>query len=372
MIARWLQRHPLAGPIAGAVAIALALPGLWVDRRMFFAAWLAAWWFWLGLLLGALTNVWVHRLTGGRWGEALRPVTLALAQRMPWLLLLGVPLAAGLPLLYPWAADPSGHWAAELTRPAFVQAWLAPHVVEGRFVFYLVLWGLLARPAVLGRKGLTAAALVGHVLFTSLAAIDLLASLVTGWFSTAFGAIVLSAQAMGGAALATLLLAAAWPPAGAARLKPPLWRDLGNLMLMWMLLWAYMAFMQYLIIWSENLPHEIRWYLPRVRGPWSAVAMALIALQVVVPFFALLLRALKDAPQRLRWIAALLVATQALDSCWLVLPSVAPHDALAWWLAPLLILGIGLLVFGRLPQPGPLPDFNDKEARRHAAAASHA
>jgi uncharacterized membrane protein YhaH (DUF805 family) len=356
-------------PLLGVIAIALALPGLWLDGRLFFAAWLSAWWFWVGIVLGAFTNIWVHRLTGGRWGEAMRPVTLALGRRMPWLLLLGLPLGAGLAQLYPWAADPSGHWAAGMTRPAFVQAWLAPHFVELRLLAYLVVWYLVTRPGSLVRKGASAVALLAHVFVTSLAAMDLLASLVVGWYSTAFGVVVLAGQAMGGAALVTALLAWAWPPAGAGALKPPLWRDLGNLMLMWLLMWAYLAFMQYLIIWSENLPHEIAWYLPRVDTGWRGIAIALVLLQVVVPFFALLMRRLKDVPQRIAWVAALLVATQALNSCWLVLPSVSPHDPLGWWLVPLLTVGIGLLVFGRLPEPETATRFAlDPSEARHAAA----
>ena len=32
------------------------------------------------------------------------------------------------------------------------------------------------------------------------------------------------------------------------------------------MLWAYMAFSQFLIIWSGNLPEEIPWYLRRLDG----------------------------------------------------------------------------------------------------------
>ena len=39
--------------------------------------------------------------------------------------------------------------------------------------------------------------------------------------------------------------------------------DLGNLMLAFVMLWAYMSFSQFLIIWSGNLTEEIPWYLRR-------------------------------------------------------------------------------------------------------------
>ncbi len=37
--------------------------------------------------------------------------------------------------------------------------------------------------------------------------------------------------------------------------------DLGNLLLAFVMLWAYMSFCQYLIVWSGNLTEEIPWYL---------------------------------------------------------------------------------------------------------------
>ena len=66
--------------------------------------------------------------------------------------------------------------------------------------------------------------------------------------------------------------------------------DLGNLMLAFTMLWAYMSFCQYLIIWSGNLPEEIPWYLRRTRGGWQWVALALILFHFFLPFFVLLFR----------------------------------------------------------------------------------
>jgi len=47
-------------------------------------------------------------------------------------------------------------------------------------------------------------------------------------------------------------------------------------------------------------------------------------------------------------VAALLLAANALDAAWTVLPSVDPHDLNAWWLAPLVFAGMGLMLFGGL------------------------
>jgi hypothetical protein len=48
------------------LALLLALPGLAFAPALFFASWLAAWWFCVGLAMGAQANCWMQALTGGR------------------------------------------------------------------------------------------------------------------------------------------------------------------------------------------------------------------------------------------------------------------------------------------------------------------
>ncbi|HET8749044.1 MAG TPA: hypothetical protein VFM98_25855 [Ramlibacter sp.] len=279
--------------------------------RWLLALWLAAWWWCLGLVLGAYVNTWVHQLTGGGWGAPFVVLVPRMARAMPWLLLGLLPVALGAGILYPWARDPS--WLGALAHPDFPSLWLAQPFFTLRLVIYAAGWWCITRPWMLARKGRTAAALVLYTVITSLAAVDLLASLVPGWYSTAFGLVAMSVQALSGAALATLL-------AVRAELAVP-WRDLGNLQLMWVMSWAYLAFMQFLIIWAENLPREIAWYLPRLSGGWQYAALALVLAQLVLPFLALLLRRVKDDPAQLRWVAAWLLAATAFDALWMVLPS---------------------------------------------------
>lgn len=338
----------------GLLALALALPGLAIDPRMFFAAWLAAWWTCLGIALGALANVWMQRLSGGQWGEALRPVAFALARRIPWVLLLGVPVAIGIPWLYPWAAA-DAHWLDGIARPAFLSSWLQPSFFVARLAVYALVWWWLAQqrdPAL--SKGRAAASLLVWAMITSLAAIDLLMSLVAGWYSTGFGLIVLTSQMYGGAAfaIAAAATAGALPPALSDRLpeRLPLGRDLGNLLLMYAMTWGYLAFMQFLIIWAENLPREISWYLPRLHTGWRWFGLVVVLAYLVVPFLLLLFRALKDRAQRLATIAWALVAAQILYSTWLVVPSVDAHSPHAWWLVPLCAFGLLLVLFGSVPR----------------------
>jgi hypothetical protein len=65
---------------------------------------------------------------------------------------------------------------------------------------------------------------------------------------------------------------------------------------------------------------------------------------------ALLFRAVKDRPERLAFVAFTILGANALDVAWLVLPSVAPHSLNGWWLLPLLLAAMGLLLFGGLTE----------------------
>jgi hypothetical protein len=345
--------------VAGAAMLALSAAGLWIAPRMFLGAWLAAWWWCLGLVLGSFVNAWMHVLTGGAWGAPVRAAALLLARRMPWLLLALAPVALGTRILYPWAADPDGEWLKIYAHPSFPHAWLSRPFFLVRLALYACAWWWLASPASLEGKGRAAASLVLHTLVTSLAAVDLLMSLVPGWYSTGFGLVALSTQALSGAAVAVVFAALGEPSRWRALTAGvPIWRDLGNLLLMWTMGWAYLAFMQFLIIWAENLPREIAWYMPRLQTGWVLIAIALVLLQLVLPFLALLVRSIKDQPPRLAMVAALMLAASALDAAWLVLPSVDAHNLYGWWLQPLALAGMALLLFG---------DFETQGRPRHAS-----
>ncbi|WP_427913518.1 hypothetical protein ACPWT1_00665 [Ramlibacter sp. MMS24-I3-19] len=330
--------------LAGLVLLLLVALGTAVSVRVALACALAAWWWALGLVLGVFINAWMHALTGGNWGLPVRETALALSRRVPWLLLGLVVIAATVGQLYPWASLPSTEWTRAMARPAFVRAWLSPTAFVIRLVLYAAAWWWVTRPASLASKGRAAASMVVCVVATSLASVDLLMSLVPGWFSTAFGLVVLSTQALAGAAAVVplALLRRTWPAAREA----PVSRDIGNLLLMWVMSWGYLAFMQFLVIWAENIPRETSWYVPRLQTGWHWVGIGLWLLQLAVAFLALLFRGVKDRPGRLLPVAVLLLATTALDCVWTVLPSVDPHSLHGWWLAPLAVLGMALLLLG--------------------------
>jgi hypothetical protein len=102
--------------------------------------------------------------------------------------------------------------------------------------------------------------------------------------------------------------------------------DLGNLLLAFVMLWAYMSFSQYLIIWSGNLTEEIPWYLRRTRGGWEWVALGLIVCQFSLPFLLLLIRENKRRQRSLLLVSLLILVMHWVDLVWLVIPASADVD----------------------------------------------
>ena len=153
----------------GVAGLALAALGWWLNRQGFYAGWLAAFTLLLGWSLGSVALLLIHRLTGGRWGDALRPALRIGASTVALLLPACVPLVLGLAWLYPWARPGAPGNASTLNLPFFA--------VRG--AIYLVVWFVLA-VAVLRVGTLARIAPLGLLLLaftTTFAAIDTTMSL---------------------------------------------------------------------------------------------------------------------------------------------------------------------------------------------------
>ncbi|HWO42748.1 MAG TPA: hypothetical protein VNO43_13190, partial [Candidatus Eisenbacteria bacterium] len=184
--------------------------------------------------------------------------------------------------------------------------------------------------------------LVVYVLTITFASIDWLMSLEPRWYSTIYGVHFLGGHALSAFAFAILfagILARREPLSGVvttARLF-----DLGNLLLAFVMLWAYFSFSQWLIIWSGNLPEEILWYTRRNSGGWEWVARALIVFNFFLPFLLLLSRATKRRPAFLAAVAGGVVMMRLIDVFWYVAPAFHPGAFTIHWMDILAPAGIG-------------------------------
>ncbi|HVU33249.1 MAG TPA: hypothetical protein VHE61_07430, partial [Opitutaceae bacterium] len=169
-----------------------------------------------------------------------------------------------------------------------------------------------------GPVGLIVLVFMLHLLST-----DWFILLDPGWYSTDFPLVWISGQAIAGIAVA--IAAAAWfgdkDPRERGSSGHVRGLDWGNLLLASVMVWAYVAFVQLLIIWSGNLPAEIAWYRHRSNGDWRWVAVALAVIAFAIPFFLLLSRRTKKHRRGLLAVALFLFGGQLLYTIWMIVPA---------------------------------------------------
>ena len=368
-----LQRTML---VLGLVGVALLVLGGLADPDQLFRSWLVGYLYWLGPTLGSMAVVMLHNMTGGAWGFAVRRLLEAGMRNLPLMLVAFVPVAMGVPRLYEWAdpeivaGDPVlQHKAAYLNVPFFL----------GRAAAYFAIWLFLAYgmmrlfarydrslsiAALRRTKTFSGVGLVAYVLTMSFAAFDWSMSLEPHWFSTIYGVHYVVGQVLTTLALAIVVASRLVRHEPFSRwIEPGHFHDLGNLLLAFVMLWAYVSFSQFLIVWSGNLPEETPYYLARLGTGWQAMAVVLVAFHFAVPFLVLLSRRRKRRPGSLALIALGLLVLRFVDYYWLVAPAFAhggqPHFHWMDLAAPIAIGALWIWLFVRNLRGRPLVSLQD-------------
>jgi hypothetical protein len=372
-----IQRRLL---IAGAAGGAISIVGLLMNPAQFFQSYLIGYMLVLGATLGCFALVMIHQLSGGGWGVLVRRPMGAAMRVLPVLTVLFVPIAFGMHHLYEWthedvvAADKVLRGKqVYLNVPFFLARAAFYFAVWNGFSYFLNAWSLeqdrTGDPRLSRRMQLLAGGgLVAYGLTVTFAAFDWMMSLSPHWFSTIYGVLIMGGQGL--TALALLIVTLAW-----LSRRPPLegivvsdhFHDLGNLLLAFVMLWAYFSFSQYLIIWSGNLPEEITWYLHRLQPGWRPVALLLVVFHFAAPFVLLLSRAIKRQPQLLVKVAAGILVARLVELFWLVAPEFHRHGLTVSWMdivvpASLALIWTGCFIWqlrGRAILPVHDPQFDE-------------
>lgn len=350
-----LERLALIAAAGGAVAFAvLAFTPVAGPHPLTQAAvsYSVAFHFWLAVPLGCLVVLMIQYLTGGAWGVLLRPVLEASSRTLALLAVLFVPVAAalffGAASPYPWARPLEQVARGEVLDDLRAKTRLLnPAFVLVRAVGYFAVWIALgyflrawsarwrAGDATAGERlpALSGPGLIAYAVTVTFAAIDWVMSLEPFWTSTMYPPLYAVGQITTGFAFATVaaVLLSRHPPL-AGRVTTKHLRDLGGLLLTFVMFWAYLAFSQFLLIWAGNLPDETPYYLKRMRGGWEWAGLALIVLHFAVPFLALLFRDVKENGSALLWVALGVLVMRFVDVLWWV-EAAFPHDDLGFfWL----------------------------------------
>ena len=325
--------------VAGIVGLAALVPGAllaWWYPGALAPAWRCAVFICIGPAAGSLVFGFIQQMTGGVWAQDLRAFLLSGIRLLPWMWLLLLPLL-GQGLREPIAGPGFGY----ATSTAF-----SLRTVLYGAVFFLMAsamrraWLKDGRPEKLGWVGPLGAIVL--LFMTHLLASDWLASLDLHWHSTAFPMIWLCGQAVAGLAVAILgaILAGAdvAQPIGYHR---SLGIDWGSLLFSAAMFWCYVAFSQFIVVWSGNLPDEASWYTRRLHGLGRYVPFALLVLQFVAPLVVLLSRRAKQKRWSLAMVSLMLLFAQSLHTAWTILGGFPEAPAATPWLALIFAFMLG-------------------------------
>lgn len=265
------------------------------------------------------------------------------------------PLAAGMVV---WAAIVTacrGTWMGESRATALLGLWFAPVSIAAYFLLWIgvqswagwlryddlknaawvnssfiyvrdgvaliVFWVLaywFARRSKDGtHRGLAGLFILTYCLVFSLIGFDLVMALDPHWVSSLFGGYFFISGLYIAVAAWTLLSLMERP---SARLTPV--ADLAKLIVAFSLLTTYMMYSQLLPMWYENMPHEVRFVIPRLQfTPWSGLSLVLLTTIYLGPLVFLLPRKAKTNVNYMRAAALLILVGMWFERWWLVGPT---------------------------------------------------
>jgi hypothetical protein len=353
-----IARAQMPSLVIGIIGAIACLAGFVINRDEFFKAYLPSYIFWFEINAGALGILMLQYVTGGEWGVLIRRPLGAAARSMFIMVLFFIPIAIGMQHIYPWA-DPDivAHDSVLQAK----QIYLNRTFFLGRAAFFFACWLLWAwriralslrfyedraPETELARRKWAALGLPMIVLTLTFTAIDWMMSLEPKWYSSMYGITFVVSCGLSAYAYVTFLLTQlAKTKAMAGILKPSHFRDLGNLMLAFVMFWAYTGFSQFLLIWYGNIREEVPYYLKREHGMWGFIALMLILFHFFLPFFMLLMRSIKDRPQTIAIVAVIILAMRYIHTYWLIGPAYYGDRFYFSWMSIAALLAISGIWF---------------------------
>lgn len=357
--------------LIGLVVGVLGLVGLGIGfatdpgQQHFYQSYLIGWLLWNGVAVAYLGILMLHHMVGGNWGYVNRRFIEAGAMTSIVMLVLAIPILVpnmGMHHLYEWT-----HLDVVRNDPILTEK--APYLnlpffyvrVAIYFAFWIGAAFLLNSWSKQNDKDgsgsfrtkarlLSGPGLLVYVLLYTFYIVDFSMSLEPHWMSTIFALMVMVGATLSTWSLTALLMLAfrKTEPLNHVLTTQRFW-DIGNLMLGFTMLWAYMAFSQYLIGWQANLPEEAMYYEPRTHGAFGYILIGLVIFHFAIPFFLLLQRGVKKAPQWLAIVAVLLIVMRFVDIYWHVKASFDTTPAYNFYwtdvVAPFAIGGVWLAGF---------------------------
>ena len=398
----WKTRALIVALVFAVIAVGLAfLDGHGFDLDHVLRAWLLGTVLTFGWSVGGLALLMVQYVTGGKWGLLLRRPLEAMSRTLPvvfaYWLVIAIAMFTG--RLYLWAqvngADPRNVAAAlksgfineaQAHAIEFKRPMLNPDMFFAIGIFCFLVWAYyswrlnklgLQRDAdspantpmwIKKMENISGPGILVYSLTMTAAVIYWVMSLDPTWYSSVYGLLFLVGQGYSVLALGiivTISLSAAEPFKTILRATEQ--HDLGKFTMAFVMLNIYLAFSQFLIIWSGNLPEEIPWYIDRFAGGWAVIITLDFLFHWLIPFSLLLSRDIKRNKKRLVLVCQWMIFAKAFDLFWLIEPNFKDaarnlhfsFGILEYAAVPVVMVAIWVYIFCTRLQMRPLVQTND-------------
>ncbi len=345
----WRSRALMIGVIFSVIAAGLAFADGSIDHVL--RAWVLGTTLTFGWTVGGLAMLMVQYCSGGKWGLLLRRPLEAMSRTLPLVFIYWLGLAFSMKRLYLWALYTNASDTAAALKSGliteiqahclnFKRPMLNPVTFLWVNLLCFAIWGFytwrlnsmaLRREAdspantpywIKKFENISGPGIVVYSLTMTAVVIYWIMSMDVTWFSSVYGLLFLVGEGYSVLAfgiIVSIALSKAEPFKTILRQTEQ--HDLGKLTFAFVMLNIYLAFGQFLIIWSGNLPDEIPWYLDRIRGHWGIIITLDFIFHWLIPFSMLLSRDIKRNKKRLTRVCQWMIFAKAFDLFWLIEPN---------------------------------------------------
>jgi hypothetical protein len=337
------------GAIFSVVAALLALADGSTDHLL--RAWVLGMVLTFGWSVGGLALLMVQYCSGGKWGLLLRRPLEAMSRSLPVVFVYWLVVVIFRKRLFLWAQYTSDSDTAAALKAGLINE-IQKHCLDFKrpmlnpYTFMIVgvlcfaiwtfyTWRLTSLALKRDTEGpettpfwikklenISGPGIVVYSLTMTSAVIYWVMSMDPTWYSSVYGLLFLVGQGYSVLAfgiIVSISLSKAEPFKTILRQTEQ--HDLGKLTFAFVMLNIYLAFGQFLIIWSGNLPEEIPWYLDRIRGHWGIIITLDFIFHWLIPFTMLLSRDIKRNKKRLVRVCQWMIFAKAFDLFWLIEPN---------------------------------------------------
>jgi hypothetical protein len=346
----WRTKALVIGAVFSVIAAGLAFADGSIDHVL--RAWLLGLMLTFGWAVGGLALLMVQYLTGGKWGLLLRRPLEAMSRTLPLVFGYWLVIAVFAKKLYMWASPAMVDDGVKrgLITPdqlemiqhaiSFKQPMLNVNMFWLISIFCFTVWwfytwrlnrlglerdkdSIANTPYWIKRlENISGPGVLVYSLTMTACVIYWVMSLDPTWYSSVYGLLFLVGQGYSVLAL-SIIVAVSLSKAEPFKtiLRQTEQHDLGKFTFAFVMLNIYLAFAQFLIIWSGNLPEEIPWYLDRIRGHWGIIITLDFIFHWLIPFTLLLSRDIKRNKKRLVRVCQWMLFAKAFDLFWLIEPN---------------------------------------------------